>query len=358
MKSRPANFHRFIAALGELFQQTLGRTSLRRDLESIYLFYLSSKEREQLAAMSLFKRAWFLFLWFFKSILAKLSVVRRLLLIIAVVLLFAPEKNPRPLASFFLLFIVLVLELKDKLLAHDELRAGQAVQSALRPHECPNIDGWDVFFYTRSANHVGGDLIDCFRLTSDRFAFTLGDVSGKGLAAALLMAQLQAGVHVLAHQNAEGTLPLLVEQLNRHYCRSELASSFISFIYLQVEPSSGIIRFVNAGHLPPLLVSSQSVRELAKGGPALGLSVLSKFTEQTVELEKEDFLFVYTDGVTDARNDLGDFYGDERLLRNLREYSADSARALGERIVTNIDLFVGQTPRSDDATLLILKRTV
>lgn len=348
--------HQLFSSLGELFKQTVGRTSLRRDLESIYLFYLSSREREQLARMSFFKRHWFLALWFFKSILAKLSRVRRLLLIVAFVLLLAPDNHARPGVAFIFLFAILILELKDKLLAHDELRAGQAVQSALRPQKCPDIEGWEVFFYTRSANHVGGDLIDCFTLAEGQTLFTLGDVSGKGLAAALLMAQLQAGTRVLAHQKSNGALTTLLQELNQHYCRSGLAQSFISFIALEIEPHCGTIRFANAGHLPPLHISGKNVRELAKGGPALGLSAKATFAEERIELERDDFLFVYTDGVTDARNELGNFYGDERLLRNLRENSGDSARALGEKMVNYLDVFVGQAPRNDDATFMILKR--
>jgi phosphoserine phosphatase RsbU/P len=350
--------HELFSAVREIFQQTIGRTSLRRDLESIYQFYLSSKEREQLAAMSPPKRTWFRVLWFLKSILLKLSPARRFLLIIALFLLLAPNQQSRPVPAFIVLFLILLLELKDKLLAHDELRAGQAVQAALRPNACPGIAGWDVFFYTRSANHVGGDLIDCFEVKHDQFAFTMGDVSGKGLAAALLMAQLQASVHALAFQNQrDNSLPALVSQLNRLYCRAGLANSFISFIFLLLEPSSGVVRFANAGHLPPLLISNRQVRELGKGGPAFGLMEKAKYNEETVTLQKNESLFIYTDGVTEARNELGDFYGEERLWRNLREHSEGSARALGEKIVSYLDVFIGQMPRSDDATLLILKRT-
>lgn len=351
--------HEVFNTLRELFQQTIGRTSLRRDLESIYQFYLSSKEREQLAAMSPPKRTWFRVLWFLKSILLKLSTVRRLLLIISLFLLLAPNQQSHPFWAFFVLFLILVLELKDKLLAHDELRAGQAVQAALRPHACPGIAGWDVFFYTRSANHVGGDLIDCFEVKQDQYAFTMGDVSGKGLAAALLMAQMQASVHALALQNPHDvSLPALVGKLNRLYCRAGLANSFISFIYLQLEPNSDIIHFTNAGHLPPLLISNRQIRELEKGGTALGLMDKAEYKEESVTLQKEDCLFIYTDGVTEARNELGEFYGEGRLWRELREHAGESARILGERIVAYLDLFVAQTPRSDDATLLILKRTV
>ncbi len=301
------------------------------------------------------KRVGYLLVWFFRSIFQKLSPVRRLLLFLAFLFMLGLGGEPQPFSAFCLIFLILVLELKDKLLAHDELRAGKAVQTALRPAECPDISGWEVFFHSASANHVGGDLVDCFPY-GDGVAFTFGDVSGKGLAAALLMAQIQASARILAQQNNGASAAKWVQELNRFYCRQRLASTFISFIFLPLRPNCGEIALVNAGHHPPLLLRDGEVSELPKGGPALGLTPRTLYSEISIHLDKGDALALYTDGVTDARNAAGEFFGDERLLNLLRRRWGESAETLGKSLVEALDRFVGRAPRMDDATLLILRR--
>ncbi|MDZ7370420.1 MAG: serine/threonine-protein phosphatase [candidate division KSB1 bacterium] len=339
-------------ALRRLFEST----HLLHDLRSIYTFYLSAEERKALQRMRLFKRLVYLSLWFFKSILNKLSPVRRILLIVAFLLLAGPDTRPQPVPAFALLFLILLLELKDKLLADDELRAGRAVQTAMRPKACPEISGWDSFFYTRSANHVGGDLIDCVS-QGNGVIFTIGDVSGKGLPAALMMAQLQSAVHALIAQAKTQSPVELVAALNRLCVRSGMRNSFASFILLWVEPDSNRLRLVNAGHLPPLILSTSGLKECEKGGPALGLSADFSYQEMTLELDKGDLLVLYTDGIPDARNSNGIFYGEERFFRLLGEADRSrSARQLGELIISAVNRFVDNAPQADDITLLILKR--
>ena len=156
------------------------RTSFYQDVRSIYEFYLPPNERAKLNSMGLFKRSLYRSAWFIKSILSKLSLSRRFLLLISFFLLFSSEDQSRFFVGYALVVVILLLELKDKLLAHDELKAGRAIQEAMRPQECPELEGWDAFLFSQSANEVGGDLVNCLQANDSRTCFMVGDVSGKG----------------------------------------------------------------------------------------------------------------------------------------------------------------------------------
>ena len=330
--------------------------SLSRDLHAINEFYLTPKEREKLTAMGRLQRWVYRVLWLAVSILAKLSIFRRLLLLISLyLLLFAIHNFTKLISGYAVLFLILLLELKDKLLAHDELKAGRAIQEALRPQQCPTVAGWDVFLSSQSANEVGGDLVDCLELDEQHTAFMVGDVSGKGLPAALLAAQLQAGVEALVSHMS--SLPDLAAKLNKLYCRNELKNNFISFIFLQTTAKNSKIEYVNAGHLPPIFIHAGKATELQKGGLALGLSPRQAYKKESVTPALDDVLVIYTDGVTEARNEAGDFYGEKRLFRLLESLAAGAAANIGQGIIDDIESFSGDAGRSDDVTLMILKRT-
>ena len=156
------------------------------------------------------RRGFWLAGWLLKSLFLKLTPLRRVIFLVALVLLVLVaeagddrqrHERGRRLAACsaaFLLVGLLLLELKDKLLARHELEAGRAVQRALMPDRCPSLAGWDVWLYTRPANDVGGDLVDCLELGPGRVGFTLADVAGKALPAALLMAKVQSTLRALA----------------------------------------------------------------------------------------------------------------------------------------------------------------
>lgn len=355
MKKKKGFFRDFFGTIRQDLRDTNLKTSLGRDLHAIYEFYLSQHERQELARMGWLRRWIYRVFWFIKNIIYKLTPFRRLLLVLAIILFIQEPNSSRLFLPFLILFLILVLELKDKLLAHDELRAGRAVQDALRPQQCPEISGWDAHLYTRSANDVGGDLIDCIKQEEGRFGFMVGDVSGKGLGAALLMAQLQASVHALVSHFKP--LVKLIDRLNALYCKGGLSNTFISFLYLQVTSDSGKVNFVNAGHLPPLILRQAEVTEWHKGSLALGLSPESKYKEETLQLDVGDMLVIYTDGITEARNTDGEFFGERRLFEHLAQLGPLTAEHASDRLVQAVNSFIGHAPRSDDLTLLILKRT-
>jgi serine phosphatase RsbU (regulator of sigma subunit) len=247
-----------------------------------------------------------------------------------------------------------MLELKDKLLARDELEAGRSVQLALMPTRPPTLAGWDIWLYTRSANDVGGDLVDYLQIDPRRLGVMLGDVAGKGLPAALLMAKLQATLRALV--SGVASLGALGAEVNRILNRDGLPNRFATLVYLEIAPGSGRVRLLNAGHPPPLRLRSSGVDELPRGSIALGIAPDMDFVDQEVEIQPGETLVVYSDGITEAMNAAGDFFGDERLRAALLPSRTGTAAQAGARILDAVDAFVGEAPVHDDMSLVILTR--
>jgi sigma-B regulation protein RsbU (phosphoserine phosphatase) len=248
-----------------------------------------------------------------------------------------------------------MLELKDKLLAHDELEAGRAVQTALMPDRSPDVPGWTVWLYTRTANEVGGDLVDFQKIDDRRYRISLADVAGKGLSAALVTAKLQATIRAFSSEPI--ALAGLVGRVNRIFFRDKVRSTFASFVYVEVDSDTADIRLVNAGHLPPLLLRKGTIEEFPKGDPAIGVIPDTVFTLQERTVESGDVLLVYSDGLSEAKNRTGDFFGGQRVAEMLSSLGNFDATLLGERLLETVDLFVGDAPMYDDLSLIILKRT-
>jgi phosphoserine phosphatase RsbU/P len=340
-------------------------TSFRRDYRELEKFYIDDEKKLRLERMRWFKRMFYLAWWLLKSMLLKLTPARRILLFIGFFFILGggniilesdhvrATTNWQILGGVLLVF-VLMLELKDKLLARDELEAGRKVQRALMPDPTPSVPGWSVLLFTRPANEVGGDLVDFLNFGTNRNGLVLADVSGKGLQAALLTAKLQATIRALG-QDYE-FISKLVSKINEIFHRDSLPNMFASLLYAEIAPESAHIKFVNAGHLPPLLLQSGMIREMPKGEQALGLIGTSSYIEQTVELQRGDIFFAYSDGLTEARNDKGEFFGSERLLRLLPTWQNLSAERIGSAVTTEVDWFVGEARANDDLSLVILKK--
>ena len=340
-------------------------STFRRDYRELEKFYIDDEKKKRLDQMRWFKRVFYLSWWLLKSMLLKLTSVRRILLFIGFFFIlgggsFIYQTDHTTVSGNWQLFggvlflFVLMLELKDKLLARDELEAGRKVQRALMPDPTPSVPGWSVWLYTRPANEVGGDLVDYLNFGTSRQGLVLADVSGKGLQAALLTAKLQATVRALG-QDYE-SIAKLVAKINEIFHRDSLPNIFASLLYTEIAPDATQIRFVNAGHLPPLLMHSGTIQEMPKGEQALGLIGSSSYTEHVVDLQRGDIFFAYSDGLTEARNDRGEFYGTERLLRLLPTCQNFSAERIGTTITADVDWFVGEARANDDLSLVIVKR--
>jgi hypothetical protein len=337
-------------------------TNFIKELREIRKFYVTPEKEDRLKNMNVVKRWFFIAWWILKSMLLKMTPFRRLLLVLGIFLAFLnPEinsegvhfQNMDSLGSVIIL-VVLMLELKDKLLARDELEAGRKVQQVLMPERNQSFPGWSVWVFTRPANEVGGDLVDYLELDDDVAVVTLADVSGKGLKAALLTAKIQATVRALAPDIR--ALPKLVAKINEIFHRDSMPNIFASLLYVELKPNTGKLRYVNAGHYPPILLKGGTTEQLAKGEAALGLVATTKYSESGATLQKGDFFVAYSDGVTEASNVQGGFFGIERLLNILSTSKSRSVQGLGEEIVREVDRFVGEAYRNDDLSLVILKK--
>ncbi len=341
------------------------RAMFRTTMAGVKEFYLTPEQRKRLEGMGAVRGGMWLAGWLIKSLFLKLTPLRRFIFLVALLLLAA---SPRigtgggasvsvdgQMLSLFLLVGLLMLELKDKLLARHELEAGRAVQRALMPERCPSLAGWDVWLYTRPANDVGGDLVDCLELSPGRVAFTLADVAGKALPAALLMAKVQSTLRALATDAP--SLSFLAAKSNDILCRDGLPNRFATLLYFDLRDNDGTVRLVNAGHMPPALVSAGGYHELQRGDMALGMMPGASYREQQHEVKPGEMLVAYSDGLTEALNAAGEFYGEDRLRADFARLAPLTARQAGERILESVDAFIGTTRPYDDLSLIVLKRT-
>lgn len=340
------------------------KQSLISDFNDLKEFYLNDDRKAKYAQMGWLRRWFYLTIWLLKTLFLRLTPIRRILLIIGLILVVISDSvefnsnqvstsfNSDVIGSLMILF-VLLLELKDKLLAKNELAAGRSVQLALMPESNPAVPGWQLWLYTRPANDVGGDLVDFIDLGEKNYAVALGDVTGKGLGAALFMAKIQAIIRALAPDF--GALSEFGARLNRIFHRDSLQTSFASLLYLELTANSGLIRLLNAGHMPPIWVTHEQIQELSKGGPGLGILVNASYTEQKISLNRNDVLFLYSDGLTEASNPQGEFFGEKRLFDLLAQFRNLSAFELGQKILTAVDEFKGESRIQDDISIAVLK---
>ncbi|MCP4725501.1 MAG: serine/threonine-protein phosphatase [bacterium] len=340
-------------------QKTNLRKDFKRSFKETFYFYIGNKERARLEKAGWLKKWLFTQWWFFKSVILKLTPFRRVLFLAGFFFFWASfstdSGNTMILRVSFLMFLIIILlELKDKLFAQDELAVGGKIQSALMPDENPSFPGWDIWIYNNAAMEVSGDLIEYIKISENKLGLALGDVAGKGLGAALLMARLQAALNALAP--IFDSLTELGSQLNRVFCRDCLPDKFASLVYLELTSESDDIRMFNAGHLPPLKLKGGSVEEMPKGQPALGLTEACVYEEQRTSLAPGDILFVYSDGLTEAINEAGEFFEEERLNDLVLSMEDCTASEAGKRIMTEIEEFIGNSPQSDDISIIILKR--
>ena len=338
--------------------------TVTRDLKALYDFYLSDEERAHLASMGRIGRFIKMSLWILRNLLLKLSPVRRILLVVALAFFVLGRTtfgiggvgigtNLRPW-GFVILFFVLMFELRDKLLARDEIEVARQVQLALLPRHHPTIPGWSIWGHTRPANDVGGDLLDYIALDAGNVAVTLGDVAGKGLGAALLMAKLQATLRALAPECS--SLSELGARVNTILYRDGLDNRFATLVCMRVDPGSDRIRFLNAGHNPPLLARADRIESLPASGRPLGMLPDEDYTEETCEFAAGDLLMIFSDGLVEARDASDQEFGTarvRRLLPGLRDLTVERA---GDQLLQEIERFLGGRRLHDDLSIILMKR--
>jgi serine phosphatase RsbU (regulator of sigma subunit) len=249
--------------------------------------------------------------------------------------------------------------LHDQLLEHDrrmgESEAGRNIQQTFLPLDWPSVPGWRFYANCRTASSVGGDYFGFIQLPAERIAIALGDVSGNGMAAALLMARLSSELR-FAVINSVGAAAA-VRSLN-HILRAAWPDDrFVTLLYAELNRATGMLDLVNAGHLPPLIRSaSGSVKYVDEGcsGPPLNAAD-HPFQTLTVQLLPGETMLFHTDGLIDARNPRHERFGPERLRQTFAAASADPGQA-GDAIMQAVSQFLEGGPQLDDMALVCFSR--
>jgi phosphoserine phosphatase RsbU/P len=236
--------------------------------------------------------------------------------------------------------------------ASRELEHAQLIQRALLPSPLPDIDGCEMAAMWKPASAFGGDCYDMLRFTNTRFGLSIADVAGKGLPAALLMANLQASVRAFATEDAR---PARVnDQVNRALCRHTPMDRFVTFFYATIDTATQRLSCSNAGHNPPILVRADgTVWRPETNGMVLGVLGDSAYSETEVELRAGDRLVLFTDGITEAGSLEGNEFGDERLVQTVVAHRHESAARILDVIFDQVSRLTGSV-FSDDATLIAL----
>ena len=235
-----------------------------------------------------------------------------------------------------------------------EIEIAREVQERLFPQKPPAIAGLDCAGACRPAQGVGGDYYDFLALPGGRLGVVIGDVSGKGIAAALLMASLQASVRGQS-MRGEQDLAQLIATVNSLIYEASASSRYATLFYAQLDPASRRLDYVNAGHNPPLLVRGGEAIRLETGGTVVGLLPSYAYRQGTIELKRGDVLVAFTDGISEAMNIEDEEWGEDRLLAAIRATDNLTAGEMIPVLMSAADAFVAGAPQHDDMTLVIVK---
>jgi serine phosphatase RsbU (regulator of sigma subunit) len=239
-----------------------------------------------------------------------------------------------------------------------QLAAAAKIQSDLLPARMPALPGWEFAARLEPAMETSGDFYDLIALHNNHWGLVIADVSDKGMGAALFMALSSTLIRTYSKQYP--TLPALsISTVNERILSDSRSGMFVTAFYAVLEPNTGRVRYVNAGHNPPILISNQKgkgVDRLQSTGMALGVMGEMIWKQKVTRLLPGDLLVMYTDGVTDAQDPHGQFYGEQRLLQVIRRCNCSAQETL-EIILEDVDHFTGSTPQADDITLLVVRRT-
>ncbi len=299
----------------------------------------------------------------FNAFVLKLTPARRIFYFIALIMFLLglnANNTPYLLLSFIIINLLIAFELADKLSLKSELDIASRVQNSLVPTEPPNDDNYDISIYYEPAKVVSGDYFDFIKQQDGSLYYLIGDISGKGMTAALFMVQVRAIIHSLV--NLFYNPKDLLINLKNILC-SDLPKGVFLTIIAAVIDKNGKINLSRAGHNPIFYYSKREdiVKEIVPKGLAIGFNDKNGMFASSLEYielmpEKEDLVVFYTDGITEAMNIENEQFGDVRLKEIIYKYKESSAEELKERIITEIYRFRNEALQSDDITLTVLKR--
>jgi len=250
----------------------------------------------------------------------------------------------------------LFLEALEKQKLEEELEIAKGIQRNLLPKEMPQLTNFQISAMSISSKQVGGDYYDIIKSEDGRYFIGIGDVSGKGVPASLLMANLQAFLKSITRQGYD--IAASTQIINDLVSENTTDGRFITFFWLLLDDQKKEMTYVNAGHNPPLLIRDKKITYLDKGGMLLGvMKTFVPYESEVVQLQKDDILVMFTDGVTEAKNREDEEYSDKKLENLLTQKTFSSSEEIMDDVKKSIDEFVAGESQSDDITLIVLHVT-
>ena len=260
------------------------------------------------------------------------------------------------IASALLVFL-LAMELVDKINYRDELELARDLQASLIPKVLPSVPGLEIGAYNRIANTVGGDTYDFVPLRDGGLAVLFGDASGHGMAAGLVMAVAHAAFRT--QLDVDAAPPAMFSTLNRILCRTGTSRAFFGCVYLRIAPDGSFVGSV-AGHpLPTILAGREGLlkRRIGTGAYPLGIKTDLAWPVESGTLETGDILLLHSDGLSEARNDRGEEFGESRVEAAAKNASTATAPELASRLAGQLEAFCGREVPDDDVSIAVIRRT-
>lgn len=235
-----------------------------------------------------------------------------------------------------------------------ELELAKEFQEMLIPENMPVSDAFEIDTYYKPHDNIGGDYVDYIKFDKNRFAVVIADISGKGIAAALLMSNFQAMLHSLIYQYRD--LETFVFALNQAVYRITKSDKFITFFIAEVNLESKELTYINAGHYPPILLNGDETLLLKTGSSVIGaFEKLPFIKEEKIKLEKDAFLFCFTDGLIDLKNEEDEYYDDDRVINFVKTNASLKTKEFNEKLIIDLEEFKGNNAYVDDIALLTTK---
>ena len=367
--------HRFWKRVTEGLELSELWSQFRTDARSSYRLYSKDVDATRAENVGRGRHAFNVFVQYFWAIVEKLTPARRVLLLLALVLILFPTTEARwrdneggfsavTIDTHFwggiMMFALLILEVGDRVVMKRDLQIAKEIQSWLLPSTPPPVPGLEIAFTTKPANTVAGDYYDvfprpCCEPERPTFLLIIADVAGKSIPAAMLMATLQASLKTLS--TTPGTLLDLVARMNRYVCtNSQNGRRFSTAFIAEYDPANRQLDYVNAGHNNPILRRKNGGMErLDVGGMPLGIMDDAPYVSGSVTLASGDWLAIFTDGVVEAENNAQEEYGEIRFMTMINAGVLLAPEMMLNTVMVDLARFTGDAAQHDDETCMLIK---
>jgi phosphoserine phosphatase RsbU/P len=249
---------------------------------------------------------------------------------------------------------------KEKERLQADLDIGREVQAQLYPHAEPTVQGLEIVTRLTPARSVSGDYFDYQRAGASQFVLALGDVAGKGISAAILMASIQSALRNQLRFLAERDLPIntasVVSHINKHLQANTSPEKYATLFFALYDESSGLLTYTNAGHLPPILIRGGKPQRLDVNGMVVGVFPLAAYGASSVELQRGDILLLYTDGISEPENEYEEMFGEDRLVDTVLQCGPAPAAAIADAVFEAVRAWTFEPDHADDMTLMVIRK--